>query len=160
MPLVALLTPISSASRLGSISKLTGYQDEWQAAGAWTWLRGAWRARLKIHSCPEKRDQSNQVLSHLCDRQKWQTAYLSPESRYHCRCRRFSACWSSPSEPWFADGWGCPGAWCRQPPLGYSAGWSGRPFGLRESTFTTRHIRYVIIFDRLLAERTSQCMSI
>lgn len=29
----------------------------------------------------------------------WRTAHLSLESRYRCRCRRSSVCWSSPSEP-------------------------------------------------------------
>lgn len=66
---------------------------------------------------------------------KRQSAYLSLESRYHCRCRHFSTCWSSPSEPWSAGGWRCLGVLYPLQPQGYSPGWSVHPFELQGSTF-------------------------
>lgn len=83
-------------------------------------------------------------------------AYLSLESRYHCRCRHFSTCWSSPSEPWSAGGWRCPGGWCPRPPQGYSPGWSVHPFELQESTFKVKNttstvkLTQCLIFDKKL----------
>lgn len=128
MPLVVLpmLTTCTSASSLGSISKQTRYQDEWQV-GAWTWPTRMVRARLKIHLL--------HVFTRVCALGKRQIAYLSLESRYHCRCRHFSTCWSSPSEPWSAGGWRCLGVLCPRQPQGYSPGWSVHPFELQGSTF-------------------------
>lgn len=71
--------------------------------------------------------------------EKWPIAYSSLESRCHCRCRHFSTCWSSPSEPWSAGGWRCLGGWCPQPPQGYSPGWSVHLFELQGSTFEVKN---------------------
>ncbi len=80
------------------------------------------------------------MVSHVCMWKKDESAHLSLESRYHCRCRRFSACWSSPSEPWSAGGWRCLGGWCPHPPRGCSPDWSVHPFEPQGSTFKVKNI--------------------
>ena len=103
------------------------------------------------------------LKSYVCEQEKRQIAYLSLESRYHCRCRHFSACWSSPSRPWSAGVLRCLGGWCPRAPRGYSPGWSGHPFELLKSTFyitKKSKKKWSVIFGKLFVKNTSAHQSI
>lgn len=101
-------------------------------------------------------------MCHMGLHVKCKIAYLSLESRYRCHGKRFSACWSSPLEPWSAGGFACLGGWCPRPPRGCSPGGSVHPFELQESTFRSniQEMRWTIclVSDKNLVKRKTNLM--